>query len=157
VGAIEQRLKSLNIDLPTPAAPVANYVPCVISGSWLIVSGQLALGKDGKLDPNYTGKLGAGVSAEAGRAAARQCAINVLAQAKAALGDLDRIRRCVRLGGFINAAPGYSQIPPIMNGASDLIVEVLGEAGRHARSTIGVAELPLDSAVEVEALFEIAP
>jgi enamine deaminase RidA (YjgF/YER057c/UK114 family) len=156
VGAIEQRLKSLNIDLPTPAAPVANYVPCIISGSWLIVSGQLALGKDGKLDPDHTGKLGGGVSAEAGRAAARQCAINVLAQAKAALGDLDRIRRCVRLGGFINTAPGYSQIPPVMNGASDLIVEVLGEAGRHARSTIGVAELPLDSAVEVEALFEIA-
>lgn len=157
MGAIEKRLKSLNIDLPTPAAPVANYVPCVISGAWLIVSGQLALGKDGRLDPSHTGKVGGAVSAEAGRAAARQCAINVLAQAKAALGDLDRIRRCVRLGGFINAAPGYSQIPPIMNGASDLIVEVLGEAGRHARSTIGVAELPLDSAVEVEALFEIAP
>jgi enamine deaminase RidA (YjgF/YER057c/UK114 family) len=157
VGAIEDRLKHLNIDLPAAGAPVANYVPCVISGSWLIVSGQLALGPDGKLDPGHTGKIGAGVSAEAGRAAARRCAINVLAQAKAALGDLDRIRRCVRLGGFINAAPGYSQIPPIMNGASDLIVEVLGDAGRHARSTIGVAELPLDSAVEVEALFEIAP
>jgi len=157
VGAIEDRLKSLNIELPAATAPVANYVPAVISGNWLIISGQLALGPDGKLDPGHTGKIGANVSAEAGRAAARRCAINLLAQAKAALGDLDRIRRCVRLGGFMNVAPGYSQIPPIMNGASDLIVEVLGEAGRHARSTIGVAELPLDSAVEVEALFEIAP
>ncbi len=157
VGAIEDRLKSLNIDLPAAAAPVANYVPAVISGNWLIISGQLALGADGKLDPSHTGKIGAAVSVEAGRAAARRCAINVLAQAKAALGDLDRIRRCVRLGGFMNVAPGYSQMPPIMNGASDLIVEVLGDAGRHARSTIGVAELPLDSAVEVEALFEIVP
>jgi enamine deaminase RidA (YjgF/YER057c/UK114 family) len=157
VGAIDDRLKHLNIDLPAASAPVANYVPCVISGSWLIVSGQLAFGLDGKLDPSHTGKLGGSVSAEDGREAARRCAINVLAQAKAALGDLDRIRRCVRLGGFMNVAPGYSQMPPIMNGASDLIVEVLGDAGRHARSTIGVAELPLDSAVEVEALFEILP
>lgn len=157
MGIIEDRLKTLDIDLPTPAAPVANYVPYVISGSWLVISGQLALGRDGKVDPLHAGKIGAGVTAEAGRAAARCCAINVLAQAKAALGSLDRIRRCVRLGGFMNAAPGYSQIPPIMNGASDLIVEVLGDAGRHARSTVGVAELPLDSAVEVEAIFEIAP
>ncbi len=157
MGAIDDRLKNLNISLPAAAAPVANYVPYVISGAWLVISGQLALGDDGKLDPSYAGKVGGGVSAEAGRAAARRCAINILAQAKAGLGDLDRIRRCVRLGGFINAAPGYSQIAPIMNGASDLIVEVLGEAGRHARSTIGVAELPLDSAVEVEALFEILP
>lgn len=157
MGVIEDRLKTLKIDLPTPAAPLANYVPYVISGSWLVISGQLALGGDGKLDPQHAGKIGLGVTAEAGRAAARCCAINVLAQAKAALGSLDRIRRCVRLGGFINAAPGYSQIPPIMNGASDLMVEVLGDNGRHARSTIGVAELPLDSAVEVEAIFEIAP
>ena len=155
MGAIEDRLKNLNIDLPVAAAPVANYVPCVISGNWLVISGQVALGDDGKLDPSHAGKIGAGVSVEAGRAAARRCAINILAQAKAALGDLDRIRRCIRLGGFINVAPGYSQIPPIMNGASDLMVEVFGEAGRHARSTIGVAELPLDSAVEVEAWFEI--
>ncbi len=157
MGVIEDRLKSLNIHLPAAAAPVANYVPYVISGTLLTISGQLALGEDGKIDPGHVGKVGANVSAEAGRAAARRCAINLLTQAKAALGDLDRVRRCVRLGGFINAAPGYSQLPPIMNGASDLIVEVLGEAGRHARSTIGVAELPLDSAVEVEALFEITP
>lgn len=157
MGVIEDRLKSLNIHLPAAAAPIANYVPAVISGTFLTISGQLALGEDGKIDPAHVGKVGGNVSVEAARAAARRCAINVLAQAKAALGDLDRIRRCVRLGGFINAASGYSQLPPVMNGASDLIVEVLGDAGRHARSTIGVAELPLDSAVEVEALFEIAP
>lgn len=157
MSAIEARLSALNITLPAAAAPVANYVPCVISGNLLIVSGQLALGDDGKLAAAHTGKVGGGVSVDDARAAAKRCAINILAQAKAALGDLDRIRRCVRLGGFINVAPGFSQIAPVMNGASDFIVEVLGDAGRHARSTVGVAELPLDSAVEVEAMFEIAP
>jgi enamine deaminase RidA (YjgF/YER057c/UK114 family) len=156
MGTIEDRLRSLGIVLPVAAAPVANYVPFVISGSLLIVSGQLALGDDGKLDPAHIGKVGGSLSIEAGHAAARRCAINILAQAKAALGDLDRIRRCLRLGGFINTAPGFSQVAAAMNGASDLIVEALGEQGRHARSTIGVAELPLDCAVEVEALFEIA-
>lgn len=153
MSATEDRLQALGIVLPVPAVPVANYVPFVISGSWLIVSGQLALGEDGKLDPGHIGKIGGSLSIEA---AARHCAINVLAQAKAALGDLDRIRRCLRLGGFINVAPGFSQVAAAMNGASDLMVEVLGERGRHARSTVGVAELPLDSAVEVEAWFEIA-
>lgn len=157
MSAIEARLKALNLTLPVAAAPVANYVPAVISGSLLVISGQLALGPDGKLDPAHTGKVGGAVSPDAAKAAAQRCALNLLAQAKATLGDLDRIRRCVRLGGFINAAPGFSQVAPIMNGASDLIVEILGDAGRHARSTIGVAELPLDSCVEVEALFEIAP
>jgi enamine deaminase RidA (YjgF/YER057c/UK114 family) len=156
MGAIEDRLKALGIELPVAAAPVANYVPFAISGPWLIISGQLALGDDGKLDPGHIGKLGGSLSIEAGRAAARRCAINVLAQARAALGDLDRIRRCLRLGGFINVAPGFSQVAAAMNGASDLMVDVLGERGRHARSTIGVAELPLDCVVEVEALFEIA-
>jgi len=155
MSAIEARLQSMNVTLPGPATPVANYVPCVISGNRLIVSGQLALGSDGKLSPEHTGKVGGNVSVEAGRAAARLCAINLLAQAKAALGDLDLIRRCVRLGGFICAAPGFSQIAPVMNGASDFMVEVLGDAGRHARTTVGVAELPLDSTVEVDAIFEI--
>lgn len=154
--AVEDRLRALGILLPTAVPPVANYVPSVISGPWLVVSGQLALGDDGKLDPAHIGKVGASLSIEAGRAAARRCAINILAQAKAALGDLDRIRRCLRLGGFVNAAPGFSQVAAAMNGASDLMVEVLGEKGRHARTTVGVAELPLDCAVEVEALFEIA-
>ena len=156
MSAIADRLTSLGITLPTPAAPVANYVGYVVTGSLLVISGQLALGPDGKIAPEHTGKIGASVSAEAGKAAARLCAINVLAQAKAALGDLGRIERCVRLGGFMNTAPGYSAIAPVMNGASDLIVEVLGEKGRHARSTIGVAEVPLGSAVEVEAMFAIA-
>lgn len=153
----QAKLAALGISLPTPAAPVANYLPCVISGSLLVVSGQLPFGADGKIAAAHAGKIGAGVSAEGAKAAARLCVVNVLAQAAAALGDLDRIARCVRLGGFMNAAPGYFDLPPVMNGASDFIVEALGEAGRHARSTIGVAELPLNAAVEVEALFEIAP
>ena len=160
MSAIEEKLKSLGITLPTPAAPVANYVPYVVAGGFLIISGQLALGADGKLAPEHKGKIGGkngdGVDEANAKAAARLCAINLLAQAKAALGDLDKIARCVRLGGFMNTAPGYSAIAPIMNGASDLIVEVLGDKGRHARSTIGVAEVPLDSAVEVEAMFAIS-
>ncbi len=152
----EDRLATSGVFLPPPAAPVANYLPFVVTGSLLAVSGQLPIGPTGKLDLAHTGKLGVEVSSKAGQAAARLCAINILAQAKAALGDLDRITRCVRLGGFINAAPGFTNLAGVMNGASDFIVEVLGDKGRHARSTVGVAELPLDSAVEIEALFEIA-
>ncbi len=151
----EERLKELGISLPIPSAPVANYLPFVFSGSLLIISGQLAFGPDGKLDPAHIGKLGVTVSHISGQAAARLCAINLLAQAKSALGDLERISRCIRLGGFINAAPGFTSLASVMNGASDLMVEVLGDKGRHARSTVGVAELPLDCAVEIEALFEI--
>ncbi len=152
---IDDRLQKLGITLPTPAAPVANYVPAVVAGSILVISGQLALGADGKLAPEHTGKVGAAVSDAQAKAAARLCAINVLAQAKAALGSLDRIERCMRLGGFFNTAPGFAGIAPLMNGASDLLVEVLGDKGSHARSTIGVAEIPLNSAVEVEAMFLI--
>ena len=155
MSAIEDRLKALGISLPTPAAPVANYVPFVLFDSMLVISGQLALGADGKLAPEHKGKIGADVGETAAKVAARLCVINVLAQAKAALGDLSRIERCIRLGGFMNTAPGFSAIAPIMNGASDVMVEVLGDKGRHARSTIGVAEVPLDSAVEVEALFAV--
>lgn len=158
MSAIETRLAELGVKLPAAAAPVANYVPCSILGNLLIVSGQLAFGADGKLAPEHKGKLGAEVSDESGRAAARLCVINVLAQARTALGgDLSRLKRCLRLGGFINAEPDFQHLPQIMNGASDLIVEAMSEAGRHARSTIGVAQLPLDCAVEVEAMFEIAP
>lgn len=157
MSAIETRLAALGVKLPAAAAPVANYVPCTISGNLLIVSGQLAF-VDGKLAPEHKGKLGAEVSDDSGRAAARLCVINVLAQAKTALGgDLSRLKRCLRLGGFINSEPDFKNLPQIMNGASDLIVEAMGEAGRHARSTIGVAQLPMDCAVEVEAMFEIAP
>ena len=155
MSAIDQKLAGLGIVLPVPAAPVANYVPFVLSGKLLTVSGQLAFGADGKLGSGHQGKLGGTVDKAAGQAAARLCVINVLAQAKAALSNLDRVTRCVRLGGFINAEPGFVDLPAVMNGASDLIVEVFGDKGRHARSTIGVASLPMGCAVEVEALFEI--
>jgi enamine deaminase RidA (YjgF/YER057c/UK114 family) len=130
-------------------------VPYVITGDLLVVSGQLPLGADGKIDPAHRGKLGDAIFNEAGQAAARVCALNVLAQVKAATGNLDRVRRVVRLGGFINCVPDFNAVPAIMNGASDLIIKVFGERGRHARSTIGVAQLPLDAAVEVEGMFEI--
>lgn len=152
---IEAVLAELGVTLPTPAAPVANYLPYVRTGDLLVISGQLCLGPDGKLADAHKGKLGAEVSPETGKEAARLCAINVLAQARAALGDLSQIKRCVRLGGFINVVPTFAAIAPVMNGASDLMVEVLGDAGRHARSTIGVAELPLDACVEVEGMFEV--
>jgi enamine deaminase RidA (YjgF/YER057c/UK114 family) len=152
-GKVDKRLSELGITLPTPPVPVANYVPTVLTGSLLVCSGQVSAAPGGKM---IKGKLGADVTLEQGQEAARICAINLLAQAKAALGDLDRIRRCVRLGGFINATPTFAQLPIVMNGASDLMVEVLGDAGRHARTTVGVAELPSDASVEVEALFEVA-
>ena len=153
-GTTESKLTELGIALPTPAAPVANYVGFVRTGRLLMVSGQLCLGSDGKLVA--TGKLGRGVSIEDGQKAARACAVNLLAQAKAALGDLDKITRVVRLGGFINSDPGFLDGPKVMNGASDLMVEVFGDKGRHARTTVGVAVLPLDAAVEVDGMFEVA-
>lgn len=151
----EKKLAKLSLVLPEPPLAVANYVPFVLTGQLLIVSGQLALGADGKLSDRHKGKLGRDVFNEAGQEAAQLCALNVLAQTHAALGSLERVKRCVRLGGFINSAPGFSQLAAVMNGASDLMVAVFGDLGRHARSTIGVAELPLDSAVEVEAMFEV--
>jgi len=156
MSKVEERLSGMGITLPTPAAPVANYVPFVRTGNLVVISGQICLGADGKIAPAHKGKLGAEVSEEAGREAARLCAINVLAQLKAAIGDLDKVVRCVRLGGFINSTPTYGAVPQVMNGASDLMVEALGDAGRHARSTIGVAQLPVDASVEVEAMFEVA-
>jgi enamine deaminase RidA (YjgF/YER057c/UK114 family) len=155
MGAVDARLQDLGITLPNPAAPVANYVPFVRTGNLVIVSGQLCLGLDGKIADAHRGKLGQDVSIEAGQEAARLCATNLLAQVKAAVGDLDGVVRCVRLGGFINAVPTFAQLAPVMNGASDLMVAALGDKGRHARSTIGVAELPLDAAVEVEGMFEV--
>ncbi len=153
-GAIEQKLASLGITLPTPATPMANYVPFVRSGNLLMLSGQLCFGADGKLVAK--GQLGGAVSLEDGQKAARACAINLLAQLKVALGDLDKVGRVLRLGGFINSAPGFTDGAKVMNGASDLMVDVFGDKGRHARSTIGVAALPADAAVEVEGLFEVA-
>ena len=153
-GRVAARLKELNLTLPDAPAPVANYVPAVRAGSILYVSGQIPL-EGGK--PQFVGKLGRDIGIEQGQQAARLCALNVLAQARAALGgDLDRIVRCVRVGGFVNCTPDFTDQPQIVNGASDLFVAVLGEAGRHARAAVGVASLPRGVAVEVEAAFEVS-
>jgi enamine deaminase RidA (YjgF/YER057c/UK114 family) len=152
-GMVEKKLQELGVVLATPTAPSANYVPFVRTGNLLMVSGQICY-QDGKLVA--TGKLGAGVSVEQGQKAARACAITVLAQVKAALGDLDKVLRVVRLGGFVNSAPNFLEGPKVMNGASDLMVAAFGDKGRHARTTVGVAVLPADAAMEVEALFEVS-
>jgi enamine deaminase RidA (YjgF/YER057c/UK114 family) len=153
-GTVEKKLADLGIVLPKAAAPVANYVPFVRTGNFMVVSGQLCLDADGQLVAK--GQLGGKVSVEDGQKAARACAVNILAQLKAGLGDLDKIARVVRLGGFINSAVGFADGPKVMNGASDLMVAAFGDKGRHARTTIGVAALPLDAAVEVEAAFEVS-
>ena len=152
-GTVEQKLAAQGVVLHEPASPVANYVGFVRTGNLLIISGQVCTDPQGKLIAK--GKLGAGVSVEQGNAAARGCAINLLAQIKAAVGDLDRIERVVRLGGFVNSATGFGDGPKVMNGASDLMVEVLGDQGRHARTTVGVSALPAEAAVEVEGMFLI--
>lgn len=151
-GRIEQRLKELGITLPTPAAPIANYVPYVVTGKLVVISGQIPL-RDGAVA--FAGKVSVDVTPEQARDAARLCFVNLLAQLKAATGDLDRVTRVVRLGGFIAAPAAFTQHAAVMNGASDLAVEVFGDSGRHARSTIGVPSLPADAAVEVEGMFEI--
>jgi enamine deaminase RidA (YjgF/YER057c/UK114 family) len=153
-GTVEKKLADLGINLGTPAAPVANYVGFVRTGNLLVVSGQLCFDGEGKLVA--AGKLGGAVSIEDGQKAARACAINLMAQIKVALGDLDKVQRVVRLGGFINATPDFLETPKVMNGASDLMVTAFGDRGRHARTTIGVAVLPLDAAVEVEGIFEVS-
>jgi enamine deaminase RidA (YjgF/YER057c/UK114 family) len=153
-GMIEKKLAERGIGLPPAPSPVANYVPYVRSGNLLTVSGQICYGADGKLIAK--GRLGDGVSIEDGQKAARASALNLLAQVKAAVGDLDNVTRVVRLGGFINSAPGFTEGAKVMNGASDLMVEVFGDKGRHARATVGVAALPADAAVEVEGIFEVA-
>jgi len=152
-GTVEKRLSELGIVLPASAPPIANYVAFVRTGNFMVVSGQLCLDAEGKLVAK--GKLGAEVSIEDGQRAARACAINLLAQIKAGLGDLNKVVRVVRLGGFINCAPGFLELPKVMNGASDLMVGVFVDRGRHARTTVGVASLPLDAAVEVEGMFEV--
>lgn len=150
---IASRLAALGIVLPQAAAPVANYVPTVIEGPLLTISGQLPL-VGGKL--LATGIVGAEVSVVDATEAARACFINILAQAAAVLGDLGRVTRIIRLGGFIAATPDFTRHAEVMNGASDLAVGVFGERGRHARSTVGVASLPLGAPVEIEALFAVA-
>jgi enamine deaminase RidA (YjgF/YER057c/UK114 family) len=153
-GTVEQKLADLGITLHEPVSPVANYVGFVRTGNLLFVSGQVCVNPEGKLIAK--GKLGAGVTVEQGNAAARGCAINLLAQIKAALGDLDKVVRVVRLGGFVNSAPDFTDGPKVLNGASDLMVAAFGDKGRHARTTVGVASLPADAAVEVEGMFEVA-
>jgi enamine deaminase RidA (YjgF/YER057c/UK114 family) len=152
-GKIAARLHELGIILPEPATPIANYIPFNVAGKLVVISGQIPL-RDGHIA--YTGKLGEAVSIETGIAAAKLCFINLVAQLLAAAGDLDRVKQVVRLGGFIAAGPDFTQHAQVMNGASDLAVEIFGAAGRHARTTIGVPSLPGDAAVEVEGLFELA-
>jgi len=150
---IETRLKDLGITLPEAAAPAANYVPFVRSGNQLFVSGQLPMAA-GKLQ--VTGKLGEDLGVEDGRKAAKLCAINLLAQAKAATGDLDKVARLVKIVGFVNSTGSFAEQPQVINGASDFLVEAMGDSGRHARSAVSAASLPFGAAVEIEAIFEIA-
>jgi enamine deaminase RidA (YjgF/YER057c/UK114 family) len=146
---IESRLAERGIVLPEAPAPAANYVPYVVSGGLVFVSGQISR--------DVTGRLGDGLGIEDGRAAARACALALIAQLRAACGgDLERVRRVVKLNGYVQCTPGFTDHPQVVNGASDLMVEVFGEAGRHARAAVGVAALPFGVAVEVEGVFEIA-
>lgn len=152
MSSIDNKLASLNLTLPTVSAPLANYLPYTISDSLLFVSGQLPY-ENGKV--KVTGHLGATVSEEEGIEAARHCILNILAQAKAALGSLDKIKRCIKITGFVSATADFTAHPKVINGASDLVAELLGNAGKHARAAVGVSSLPLGAAVEVEAIFEI--
>jgi enamine deaminase RidA (YjgF/YER057c/UK114 family) len=153
-GTVEARLRQLGIELPQPSAPVANYVPYAVVGNLVFVAGQICQW-NGQL--RHVGKLGAGIAPAEGREAARLCALNILAHVKAACGgDLDRVSRAVRLGGFVNCTPDFTDLPQVVNGASDLMVEVFGDKGRHARAAVGANALPAGVAVEVEAVFEIA-
>jgi enamine deaminase RidA (YjgF/YER057c/UK114 family) len=149
----DARLVALGLTLPSAAAPVANYVPFVRTGNQLYISGQLPM-VDGAL--LSTGAVGAGVSAEAAQAAARACGLNLLAQVKAALGSLDHVTRVVKLTGFVSSTPDFTGQPQVINGASDLMVEVFGDIGRHSRSAVGVPVLPRGATVEVDAVFEVA-
>jgi enamine deaminase RidA (YjgF/YER057c/UK114 family) len=152
-GKIEARLKELGLDIPTPAAPAANYVPYVVSGRLVFLAGQIPLW-NGEL--KYVGKLGADFSLKQGQDAARVCALNLIAQAKAACGgDLDRVVRWVKINGYVNGTPDFAEQPKVMNGASDLLVEVFGDKGRHARAAVGVSSLPFNVAVEVDGILEI--
>lgn len=152
MNTIDNRLAALGIELPDVARPVANYVPFVRTGNLVFTAGQLPM-KDGAL--MQTGLLGDTVTIEQGSACARQCAINILAVVKAATGDLGKVKRIVKLVGFVAGGAGFTDQPKVVNGASDLFVEVFGEAGRHARSAVGVSALPLNAPVEIEAVIEI--
>ena len=153
-GAIDARLQELGIELPEAAAPAANYVPYVVSGNQVFVAGQITI-HNGEIQ--YVGKLGRDYGVEDGQAAARLCALNIIAQVKAACGgDLDRVVRCVRLGGFVNSTADFTDQPEVINGASNLMVEVFGDKGKHSRAAVSAASLPRGVAVEVDAIFEIS-
>jgi enamine deaminase RidA (YjgF/YER057c/UK114 family) len=153
-SAIERRLAAAGLELPEAAAPAANYVPYTISGRLILVAGQMPFER-GRVA--VVGRLGQDVSMADGQKAARLCALNLLAQAKAACGgDLERLGRCLKLGGFVSCTPDFTEHPEVVNGASDLIVLAMGEAGHHARYAVGCPSLPRHAAVEVEAIFELA-
>ncbi len=153
-GGIDARLQELGIELPEAAAPAANYVPYVVSGNQVFVAGQITI-YNGEIQ--YVGKLGRDYGVEEGEAAARLCALNIIAQVKAACGgDLDRVVRCVRLGGFVNSTADFTDQPEVVNGASNLMVEVFGDKGKHSRAAVSAASLPRGVAVEVDAVFEIS-
>ena len=153
-GRIIARLKELGITLPTPAIPQGSYVPWVRTGALLFISGQITMGAKGL---EYVGIVGVDINLEDAKRAARLAGLNVIAQAAMALdGDLDRVKRVVKVTGFVNAAPGFTQHPEVINGASDLFVEIFGEVGLHARAAVGTSSLPRNVAVEIEAIFEVA-
>src|SRR5437763_7752325 len=152
-GKIEARLKELGIELPQPTAPLANYVPFTIAGNLVFIAGQISQWNG---ERRFVGKLGAGIGIADGQQAARLCALNLIAHLRvAAGGDLDRVRRCLRLGGFVNCTPDFTDMPQVVNGASDLMVEVFGDAGKHARAAVGTSALPSGVSVEVEATVEL--
>jgi enamine deaminase RidA (YjgF/YER057c/UK114 family) len=148
--SVLDNLKAAGVDLPAPRAPVANYVPFVITGNLLFISGQVSNGPDGLV----AGRVGETMTLEQGQAAARLCAINLIAQMNAALGNLERVTRIVKLGGFVNAAPDFVDIPKVVNGCSDLMVAAFGDKGKHARSAVACPVLPMGAAVEVDAVVE---
>ncbi|PKR53353.1 RidA family protein [Thalassospira marina] len=152
-GKIESRLSELGITLPAANAPVANYLPYVRSGNLVNISGQITM-ENGEL--KFVGKLGKDYGVEEGQQAARLCALNLIAQLRAAIGDLDKVTRVVKLNAFVNSDPAFTDQPKVVNGASDTMVEIFGEAGKHARSAVGVASLPLGVAVEIDGVFEVA-
>lgn len=151
-GRIDRHLAERKIELPKAAAPVANYVPAVVAGNLVFISGQVTVWNG---EFKYVGKLGKDFTVEQGQAAARLAGLNIVAQLKAALGDLDRVKACVKLGVFVNSTDDFADQPKVANGVSDLMVEIFGEAGRHARFAVGVNVLPLNLAVEVDAVFEV--
>jgi enamine deaminase RidA (YjgF/YER057c/UK114 family) len=152
-GTIDARLKQLNIDLPEAPKPAANYVPFVVAGGLLFCAGQVPVWNG---EVRFKGRLGAGLGVDNGYQAARLCGLNLIAQAKAAAGDLDRIRRVVKLGGFVNCTADFTDHPKVLNGASDLMAEVFGDLGKHARFAVGAPSLPLGVAVEVDGIFELS-